>query len=694
MQRQTHMTPRGTIADDTARGKPRRHPQSRRPRAAVAVATLGILLLGACSSRPPARVTRPSLPPVDAPAVLRGTLGTQIEFFGIQPTLVSGIGFVVGLPGTGGQVLDERIAGSLERQMGLMGVGREGAWTGTALEGLSPRQVLSDPNTAAVVVTAAIPPGTPSGRTFDVFVRALNASSLEGGRLWTTDLRLGPPTVFGSPTARIMGRARGEIYTNPFVEGGTSSAVAMRPAGRVLGGGTVTEALQIEARLRNPSHGRARLIVNTINSRFPQRAGDRLPTASGRDDASIALSVPHRYLDRSAEFIQILRHMQIDNSFPQIYAKRYTDALITEPYLAGDLAWALQALDEPALPFMRELYDHPEIAPRFAALQAGAGLGDPLSAPHLIELARTASSPAIQSDAIALLARVDAGPTVDLALRDLAALDTLTIRVAAYEALAERAEREQARRLAVLDEQEGLVATGRLSVPQLELLAASRLPAGTLQAVSRLTLGEFQLDRVPFGEPMIYVTQQRTPRVVLFGDDLRVNRPSFVSAWNNRFLLVAEDDAAPVRLRYESDVLRSRASALATPRRVVEHEVDPSITDLVDLLSHTPSPEDPRPGFGMNYSEVVGTLYALRRGGATNAAFATENDRLTADILSATEGVPVVMRPENEGDEEEIVIVEGGIFGEDVQETTPRLTPAGEPTLVVPINRDPTPRRQ
>jgi len=156
------------------------------------------------------------LPPVDAPDALRGTLLTQVTFNGVEPSLVGGIGFVVGLAGTGGEPLDERVAATLERQMGLMGVGETGAWEGTPLEGVSPRQLLSDPNTAAVVVTAAIPPGAPEGREFDVFVRALNASSLEGGRLWTTELRIGPPRTFGETTRRLIGEAKGDIFINPF----------------------------------------------------------------------------------------------------------------------------------------------------------------------------------------------------------------------------------------------------------------------------------------------------------------------------------------------------------------------------------------------------------------------------------------------------------------------------------------------
>src|SRR5690606_8363589 len=117
---------------------------------------------------------------------LRGTIGAECSVNGIQPTLVSGLGFVVGLNGTGGLALDAAVAATMERELGLRGISRGGNGTsGTAIDGLSPRELLRDPNTAVVTVFAAIPPGAPKGATFDVYVRALNATSLEGGTLWT-----------------------------------------------------------------------------------------------------------------------------------------------------------------------------------------------------------------------------------------------------------------------------------------------------------------------------------------------------------------------------------------------------------------------------------------------------------------------------------------------------------------------------
>jgi len=664
-------------------------PRSRPGRARVCIhwslAALALVALVGCNSGPPPRVTRPELPPVDAPDALRGTLLTQVTFNGVEPSLVGGIGFVVGLAGTGGEPLDERVAATLERQMGLMGVGETGAWEGTPLEGVSPRQLLSDPNTAAVVVTAAIPPGAPEGREFDVFVRALNASSLEGGRLWTTELRIGPPRTFGETTRRLIGEAKGDIFINPFATQGAEDIARQRTIGRVLGGGTVTDPLQIEVRLRNPSHARARLIVNTINSRFPQRAGDLEPTAKGRNDQSIALRVPYRFRDRPARFLQLVQHLQMDASFPEVHARRYVEALKSQPELADSLSWALQAIGDDALPFVRELYDSDDQITQVTALEVGAGLGDALAARHLKPMA--ASGPtSLRTRAITLLGRLDAGPSIDIALREQAAADELTVRVAAYEALAERAERSQRSRLAYANEESLLSQTGRVPLRRIDRLAEMRLPAGTIHGVSRLPIGDkFTLDRVPYGDPLIYVTQHGQPRIVLFGEKLTLERPAFVSAWDRRLLLAAEDDSGPIRVRYETRPIALPRFGGEPRSRTYQHTVSENVVDLIDLLARDPSPESPEPGLDMSYPEVVGALSALHEDGAVNAAFATEQDQLVARILAAAGGGEITMRPEDESEEGRVVLSADELAGDAAENTA--LEPGSTASLVVPIER-------
>ncbi|MEM1329842.1 MAG: flagellar basal body P-ring protein FlgI [Planctomycetota bacterium] len=659
--------------------------------AATALVLLCALAFGACSSgnqpREPVRA-REAVRTVqrDVPSILRGTIGSQATLNGAQSTIVSGYGLIVGLDGTGGGILDERIAGTMERIMGLNGIGRGNAMPGTGLagdddEGLSPRELLRDPNVAVVLVQAAVPPGAPEGYEFDVYVRALNATSLEGGRLWTTELRIGPPTYFGGGQTKRIATARGDVFINPFAEPGSESRGVTETIGRVLAGGIVTEPFKLELLLDNASSARARRIVSTINSRFPEGPGDTGPTARGRNASSIAIRVPAAYRDRPQSFVQILRYLTIDQTFPEEQARRYIRSAQQLPGLADELAWCLVGLGEKAIPFCRQLYDHPELEPKLAGLRAGATLGDPRAAEPLMELSWSAPSLNLRTEAIGLLAGLDAGPRVDQSLRQLAADDTLSVRVAAYDGLSRRAERLMLRRL--LSRAGSSVRDTPLAI--LERQAASYIPPTTGQGISRVTVDDvFQLDRVPYGEPLIYVTQQGQPRIVLFGDDARVRTPALLSAWSGRLLVASDSPGEGLRVFY-------RSTRDAPP--VVLEELDPDLMRLVLLFAHEPTPEDPRPGLAMSYSEVVGAMHAMHLEGGLTASFATETDRLLAALLEAADEQRVEERPEfAEGDDEIGDDLESplDISNTDFEESLVRAreeadAPRQRPSLVVPI---------
>jgi hypothetical protein len=626
------------------------------------------------------RAVRPALPPRDVPSPLRGILASQSTIRGLEPTRISGLGFVVGLNGTGGGVLNDRIAFHMEREMGLMGVG-QGAFDGTPFEGMSPRRLLQNKDTAVVLVTAVVPPGAPSGAKFDVYVQALNATSLEGGRLYTTDLRLGAAMAFGGPQASKLGEARGNIFINPFSEPGEVDTVVTKTIGRILNGGVVTESQRLRVILDNPSHSRARQVVSAINSRFPERPGDDGPIARGRDERTIEVDVPRNYLDDSGEFVKILAHIQIDQSMPHVYARRYVDALKNEPYLAEELSWSLHALGDVSLPFIRELYDDGEMIPRLAALRTGARLGDPRSAQHLIDLARSGPD-AIRADAIRLLARVEGGPTVDEALKGLLGESSLPVRVAAYEALARRAERFRFRSLVEYERYRDTPVSMRMTTSRLREAAAQSLPAGTIFSVSRVPMyGKFMLDRVPAGDPLIYVTQQGVPRIVLFGENLSVQSPVFMSAWSDRLMLLGDSENENPRLYYKAIPGRGIRIGAAQYAPTHQAEIDRGVPDLIDFLTREWTPDQQLVGLGMTYSEVVGALHEFYKAGALNASFATERDRLLADLLASASGQEVEVRPETPGEQTELVV-----FDDPGRPAAPPPTEAGgRPTLLEPI---------
>ncbi|MBX3361016.1 MAG: flagellar basal body P-ring protein FlgI [Phycisphaeraceae bacterium] len=613
--------------------------------ATLALLAAFVLPLGGCggSKKEPPRARTVAPVVRNVPASLRGTIGSEVTINGVQPVVVSGLGLVVGLNGTGGLALDSGVAATMERELGLRGISQGGNTTaGTNVAGMSPRELLADPNTAVVTVYAAIPPGSPKGATFDVYLRALNATSLEGGMLWTTDMRIGDPTVIGGYRTQKLASARGPVFVNPFVDPGSATTGVGQAVGRVLDGGFVDSPLKLELQLDNESGSRARSIVAAINSRFPP--GSHGQTARGRSAGSIALSVPPQYAERPADFLELIAHLPIDQANLDAFAQSYVRVMKNEPAMAEAMMWCLRAIGERSLPFVRELYDEPDIVPRMAALNVGAWLGDPRVVDPLLRLANTGPTP-IRIEAIGLLKTVQGGPTLELALRGLLSERDLTVRVAAYETLAARAERVQLARVTERNPSLKVVTDAGTFEP-----TVSRVLSGTtIHGVERRVIGEkFALDRVRGGEPLVYVTQQRAPRVVVFGDGPVVTEGAFASIWSDRLMLVKDSPASDPRIYYQD--YRST--------RVVQTTVPTELPELIEFFGRRPSPQDPRPGLDLTYSEIVGALYGLQTAGAINTAFATERDKLMAQLLDANQRALVEERPETASDASETVFFE------------------------------------
>ncbi len=633
-------------------------PASRALRRSNPLRTLGILfatsavamgMMGGCprwerwkqrnDPVPKARVSAP-INIRDVPAPLRGTVGAEATIVGNESTLVSGIGFVVGLNGTGGLTIPEQYAAHLERMMGLNGVSiANDSGANSPLDGTSPRALLRDPNTAAVIVQGVIPPGTREGETFDLYVRAINATSLEGGKLWTTEMHIGPPSAFGSPQTRIIANAKGPIFLNPFAEPGNTNDGVTRDIGRILNGGMVNFPTEIQIILDNPSHQRVRQITSAINTAFPARSGDRHPTARGKDETLIFVRVPPQYGKRHDEFLNLLSHVTIDQSYPELFARRYAMTLKNDASLSSDMSWCLQALGSRALPFLRDLYDTPDATPRLAALRAGAGLNDPRAAEHLQNIAINGPEN-LRTDAIALMSRIQGTPRIDRTLQQLLKSDQLAIRVEAYEGLVARAINSRKRQIInhLASQSNDFRKPQNLSMTQVDVLSNTWMPSDPIHGISRqVVAGKFYLDIVPFGEPLIYVTQQDIPRIVLFGKDLEIQRPLLASAWSDRLMLTADSPTDNVRLYFRNE---------QTKRTIINQATPTAIPELVKYFANEPKSGGFQPGLGMSYSQVVGALYELHKDKGIAATFTTEENRLLADLLITAQGEEIEMRPE------------------------------------------------
>jgi hypothetical protein len=413
----------------------------------------------------------------------------------------------------------------------------------------------------------------------------------------------------------------------------------------------VVEPLKMEILLDEPSHARTRRIAEAINTRFPEELGDRGKTAMGRSGQSIALRVPGSFTDNAGDFVQIVRHLQIDTASPDLYAKRYVDALRDQPWLANEVGYSLLAIGgDSAIRHARTLYEYPEVVPRLTALRVGAILSDHEAAEPLIRTAQTGTGPE-RLDAIDLLAGIDGGPGIDIALREMLGSRELLVRVAAYESLVSRAQ-GMARKRAMREAIARARASGSMTLndqSHRDVLLRGAIPGNNIQGVRREIVGDrFQLDVIPYGDPLIYVTQQGQPRIVLFGSGLKLESPCLVTAWEGR-LIVASDSEAGKHSLYYRDYRTGKT---------YRQDLAPSVEELVQFLARKSTPEDPRPGLDMTYSEVVGALYALHQGRGIICGFASESDKLRAQLAEASRSAAPQARPETPADREAMLVIE------------------------------------
>jgi len=534
---------------------------------------------------------------LNVPRIMSGTIASQALLLGYQPVVVRGYGLVVGLKGTGSRDIPPALRAHMLAEMARHGIGQQSAGLGH----LNPQRMLDSPETAVVIVEAIIPPGAVGrqasrgtaieGTKFDVRVYAdprTGTTSLEGGRLYTTELRpvqrgeVFPP--LGSRQAAAMAEAGGPIFINPFAEPGAVEHDAInRSIGRILDGGEVVKDMPLKLRLSSPNHARAQYIQHAINSRFPQEQGQRDPTARGESDEAIRVTVPPSFRNRSDEFIELLRHTTIRQSGVEAIANSVKRLLLNDPSFAFDAAWRWHALGPRVLPMIRDLYDHPQELPRMAALRAGAKLEDPLVVEHLIDMVRSASAE-IRNQAVALLRDMQLDPRIDRALRGLLSDEDVDVRLAAYESLARRGD----------------------------------------PFITRLDIDDkFILDVVDSDEPMIYITQIGQPRLALFGQELALQRPLIVDAWSGRFIVQAEEGDEQVEVYYRPE---------DSNERLIE-QIDARLEPFIQFLGHQTTIEQPQPGLGLSYAETVGVLYRIWREKGIDADFKAEQDRVLAAII-------------------------------------------------------------
>lgn len=217
---------------------------------------------------------------------------------GVRDNQLIGYGVVVGLNQTGDKrqtVFSAQTLTNLLQQMGVQ---------------VSPTSLRVN-NTAAVMVTATLPPFAQPGTKLDVTVSAIgDASNLQGGMLLLTNLR----AADGNPYAA----AQGGVVTGGFVAGsGGNKQTSNHPTvGRVPTGATVerippsvTPKNEVRLQLHRADYTNADRLVDAINRKFP--AADSAVAVS-ENAALVSVRIPQAFIANPVRFIAQLESIQID----------------------------------------------------------------------------------------------------------------------------------------------------------------------------------------------------------------------------------------------------------------------------------------------------------------------------------------------------------------------------------------------
>lgn len=536
---------------------------------------------------------------IDVQPIMRGTVASEAVVVGDTPTIVRGYGLVVGLDGTGSRDMPAPVRAWMLQEMARRGVGNPATGFGE----ITPERLLDSDDTAVVVVEGVIPPGGVKTGSFDLRVYAApgtSTTSLEGGNLYTADLRPGDLTV-GSRQASALAIGRGRVFINPFAEPDAAGRDTVdRLTGRILDGGEITEDMPLKLRMAVQSHTRAMALRDAVNSRFPREPGQSQDTARGKSGEELELTVPPTFHDDPERFVELVKHTGLRPEAAEASALAIKRGLLANPGFAVAANWRWQALGPKSIPALQDLYDYPEEAPRLAALTAGAELDDATATPYLLELARD-GSPSGRLTAIDLLSEMGSNPAIEVGLRPLLDHPDVDVRLAAFEALEKRRD---------------------------PIVAAFDIDE------------KFTLNVVPSTDPMIYVAQTGTPRIVLFGESLEVARPMFLEAWSDRLLMKADEGSMKIEVFF-----REGAGFEAQT-----DQVSPGVPELVAYLGHKTTIEAPAPGIGLTYGETIGALHQMWRAGYIEADFKAEQDRVLSSILRAQKVETTADRPEFEAD--------------------------------------------
>lgn len=378
------------------------------------------------------------------------TIRDVASFANTEPVVVSGVGLVVGLEGTGGDSPPGGYRDMLVNELRKRGV-----------ENI--KEILSSPNNAMVLVTARIPAGARKGEPMDVDVMippGSKGTSLRGGYLKDCPLYnfentkdLDPNSI--GPNRALQGHAVAHAE-GPILPGKGKEGDDAGPRMGQIWAGAKSKIERPFYLVLNEGHQYARMakiVSDRVNESFhgPFRGGlDNL--AAPQTKAVIALRVPQQYRLNLPRFLRVVSFIPLGEAVDGLHVEKLTSPAnsrsmavgVGSPYwkhLEDQLldpahtlmaALRLEAEGNVALGTLKTGLTSDHVLVRFASAEALAYLGDRSGGEVLAQLVER--QPALRAYCLTAMASLDE-TVCHTKLRELLSSRSAETRYGAFRAL-------------------------------------------------------------------------------------------------------------------------------------------------------------------------------------------------------------------------------------------------------------------
>jgi flagellar P-ring protein precursor FlgI len=224
-----------------------------------------------------------------------------VSIEGVRSNQLIGYGLVVGLAGTGDRQQTVFPAQSLTNMLLRMGVSVNPA-------------LITVKNTAAVMVTATLPPYAQPGMTIDATVAAVgDCSNLQGGLLVMSTL--------AGINGQIYATAQGPVVTGGFIAGRSQNSASVNhpTVGRIPNGASVEKTAPsppigntVHLQLHDADFTTSARIADAVNRRF----GPGAPIAHADNAALVSVALPADFAKQPTEFLSEIEKLTVEPDRP------------------------------------------------------------------------------------------------------------------------------------------------------------------------------------------------------------------------------------------------------------------------------------------------------------------------------------------------------------------------------------------